>query len=152
MDFANLTSKINRFVGSPAAFFSACLSILLWGATGPLFHFSDTWQLLANTGTTLVTFLLGFLIQNANMRQADASDEQMVKLLTLETALDQHINVTAKAHSEELTTNTKLTQEIHAMLTALGPLLVKAQREATRSHQRTSPAQKVAASQAKVHA
>jgi low affinity Fe/Cu permease len=53
--------------GSPVAFISAVTIILAWGITGPIFHFSDTWQLVINTGTTIITFLMVFLIQNTRI-------------------------------------------------------------------------------------
>ena len=59
-------------LGTPAAFFVAVALILAWAMTGPLFHFSDTWQLLVNTGTTIATFLIVFLIQNTQNRDARA--------------------------------------------------------------------------------
>src|ERR1041385_9111812 len=54
---------LSRAVGSPQAFLLASASIILWAVTGPLFHFSDTWQLVINTATTIITFLMVFLIQ-----------------------------------------------------------------------------------------
>ena len=67
--FAHRTSK---GVGSSWAFLAAVAVILIWAVTGPLFHFSDTWQLVINTGTTVVTFLMVFLIQNTQNRDAIA--------------------------------------------------------------------------------
>lgn len=67
--FARRSSVI---LGSPWAFTAAILIIAVWAATGPLFHFSDTWQLIINTGTTIVTFLMVFLIQNTQNRDAKA--------------------------------------------------------------------------------
>ena len=57
-------------VGSPWAFMLALLGIVFWAWSGPLFHFSDTWQLVVNTGTTIITFLMVFLIQNTQNRDA----------------------------------------------------------------------------------
>jgi low affinity Fe/Cu permease len=67
--FASVTSRV---VGSPWSFFTAVLIIVVWGVTGPMFGFSDTWQLIINTGTTIVTFLMVFLIQNTQNRDAKA--------------------------------------------------------------------------------
>src|SRR5438270_3005112 len=67
--FARRSSAI---LGSAWAFAAAILIIIVWGATGPTFHFSDTWQLIINTGTTIVTFLMVFLIQNTQNRDAKA--------------------------------------------------------------------------------
>ena len=63
--FAHVTSEL---VGSAWAFIFAVAIILVWAITGPIFHFSDTWQLIINTGTTIVTFLMVFLIQNTQNR------------------------------------------------------------------------------------
>jgi low affinity Fe/Cu permease len=62
--------KATEATGTSTAFILACLVILIWIATGPLFHFSDTWQLVINTGTTIVTFLMVFLIQRSQNKDA----------------------------------------------------------------------------------
>src|SRR5213079_2281953 len=67
--FARRTSNV---LGSAWAFVLALLVIVVWGITGPTFHYSDTWQLIINTGTTIVTFLMVFLIQNTQNRDAKA--------------------------------------------------------------------------------
>lgn len=67
--FARRSSNI---LGSAWSFAGALFVILVWGLTGPTFHFSDTWQLIINTGTTIVTFLMVFLIQNTQNRDAKA--------------------------------------------------------------------------------
>jgi low affinity Fe/Cu permease len=68
-------------VGSSWAFILAVLIILVWALTGPLFHFSDTWQLVINTGTTIITFLMVFLIQNTQNRDAKAIHLKLDELL-----------------------------------------------------------------------
>ena len=60
------------WIGSPAAFVVAVLSIAVWAVVGPYYHYSDTWQLIINTGTTVITFLIVFLIQNSQNRDARA--------------------------------------------------------------------------------
>ena len=67
--FAKWTSRVT---GRPLAFMVAFMVILVWAVTGPLFGFSDTWQLVINTGTTIVTFLMVFLIQNTQNRDSEA--------------------------------------------------------------------------------
>lgn len=76
--FAHRTSAI---VGSPWAFLIALLIIIVWAITGPIFGFSDTWQLIINTGTTIVTFLMVFLIQNTQNRDAKAMHLKLDELL-----------------------------------------------------------------------
>ena len=79
--FANATARIT---GSPMAFLVCVAAVLIWAATGPLFKFSETWQLVINTGTTIVTFLMVFLIQNSQNRDSLAFqvklDELIIKL------------------------------------------------------------------------
>ncbi len=76
--FANKTSAV---VGSAWAFLLAFLIIVVWGVTGPVFKFSDTWQLIINTGTTIVTFLMVFLIQNTQNRDAKAIHLKLDELI-----------------------------------------------------------------------
>ncbi|MBV8547698.1 MAG: low affinity iron permease family protein, partial [Acidobacteria bacterium] len=65
---SRFASAATAWTGSTSAFVIAVLVIVVWGVTGPLFHYSDTWQLVINTGTTIVTFLMVFLIQNTQNR------------------------------------------------------------------------------------
>jgi len=76
--FARQSSNV---LGSPWAFITAIVIIVVWGATGPMFHFSDTWQLIINTGTTIVTFLMVFLIQNTQNRDAKAVHLKLDELI-----------------------------------------------------------------------
>src|SRR6267142_4243610 len=92
--FARRSSDV---LGSPWAFVMAILVIVVWAATGPTFHFSDTWQLIINTGTTIVTFLMVFIIQNTQNRDAKAMH---IKLDELIRAMDQAQN--ALLNLEEL--------------------------------------------------
>lgn len=73
--------KIAEAAGNPSTFTIACLIIVAWGITGPLFGYSDTWQLVINTGTTIVTFLMGFLIQNTQGRDTDAIQIKLDELI-----------------------------------------------------------------------
>ena len=68
-------------VGSPLSFLLAAGIVAIWGLTGPVFHFSDTWQLVINTGTTIVTFLMVFLIQNTQNRDSKAVNMKLDELL-----------------------------------------------------------------------
>jgi low affinity Fe/Cu permease len=77
--FAQHTAEL---VGSPWAFLVAVAVIVVWAVTGPLFRFSDTWQLVINTGTTIVTFLMVFLIQNTQNRDARALHLKMDELIS----------------------------------------------------------------------
>jgi len=79
--FTLLSSRIAGFVGQPLAFVVALSTIILWAATGPVFAFSDTWQLVINTSTTIVTFLMVFLIQNSQNRDAAAIHAKLDELV-----------------------------------------------------------------------
>lgn len=79
--FHRIASKVSAITGSPIAFIGALLILFVWAITGPMFHFSDTWQLVINTGTTIVTFLMVFLIQNTQNRDARAFHLKLDELL-----------------------------------------------------------------------
>jgi low affinity Fe/Cu permease len=79
--FRIFARKSSRILGSAWAFVIAVLIIVVWGLTGPTFHYSDTWQLIINTGTTIVTFLMVFLIQNTQNRDAKAVHLKLDELL-----------------------------------------------------------------------
>ncbi|UZW61925.1 low affinity iron permease family protein [Lysobacter enzymogenes] len=79
--FDRLAKLSSRFAGRPAAFSLATLTIAAWLASGPLFGFSDTWQLVINTATTIVTFLMVFLIQNTQSRDTEAIQIKLDELI-----------------------------------------------------------------------
>ena len=79
--FRKFAQKIAHAMGTSWAFIIAVLIIVVWAATGPLFNFSDTWQLVINTGTTIITFLMVFLIQNTQNRDAIAFHLKLDELL-----------------------------------------------------------------------
>jgi low affinity Fe/Cu permease len=79
--FEAVAQKVASWAGRPPAFMLAFLVVAVWGITGPLFHYSDTWQLVINTGTTIVTFLMVFLIQNAQNRDASAIQAKLDELI-----------------------------------------------------------------------
>jgi low affinity Fe/Cu permease len=79
--FRRFASRTAEWVGTPAAFVLGLGLIVLWAATGPLFAFSDTWQLVVNTATTIITFLMVFLIQNTQTRDARAIHLKLDELL-----------------------------------------------------------------------
>jgi low affinity Fe/Cu permease len=79
--FTRFAKAIARASGYPVTFGLAVLVIIAWAVTGPLFHYSDTWQLIINTGTTIVTFLMVFLIQNTQNRDSVAMQIKLDELL-----------------------------------------------------------------------
>ena len=79
--FTRIATWIAGLAGRPLTFLIATLLIVIWGATGPLFEYSDTWQLVVNTSTTIITFLMVFLIQNSQNRDASAIQAKLDELL-----------------------------------------------------------------------
>jgi low affinity Fe/Cu permease len=92
--FGKFAAQASTWLGSKWAFAGAGLVIVVWAATGPIFHFSDTWQLVINTGTTIVTFLMVFLIQNTQNRDARAINLKLNELIhSIDAARDQMIDI-----------------------------------------------------------
>ena len=79
--FSRLAKAASRFTGRPLCFGLALLVVAAWAITGPLFKFSDTWQLVINTGTTIITFLMVFLIQNTQNRDTEAMQIKLDELI-----------------------------------------------------------------------
>ena len=99
--FSAFASRISHMAGQPAAFILALLSIAIWGATGPLFGFSDTWQLVVNTSTTIVTFLMVFVIQNAQNRDAAALQAKLDEVIrSIDHARNQFIGIEHLSEAE----------------------------------------------------
>ncbi len=92
--FGKFAASASGWLGSTWAFVSAGLVIVAWAAAGPIFHFSDSWQLVINTGTTIVTFLMVFLIQNTQNRDARAINLKLNELIrAIDKARDQMIDI-----------------------------------------------------------
>lgn len=92
--FAGFSAIASNWLGSKWAFSGALLVIVAWAATGPLFRYSDTWQLVINTGTTIVTFLMVFLIQNTQNRDAQAINLKLDELiLSISEASNQMMDI-----------------------------------------------------------
>lgn len=79
--FEAFASNTSQVTGKPIAFLLAFLTVVAWAVTGPIFHYSDTWQLVINTGTTIVTFLMVFLIQNTQNRDTVALQLKLDELI-----------------------------------------------------------------------
>src|SRR5438874_5957335 len=99
--FGTIAAKTAGWVGSAWTFILAVFVIVLWGAAGPYFHYSDTWQLVINTGTTILTFLIVFLIQNTQNRDARALHLKLDEVIrAIHTAHNDMINIERLSDSE----------------------------------------------------
>ena len=138
--FSRLAQATGANLGKPYSFVLACLVVVVWGLTGPLFHYSDTWQLVINTGTTIITFLMVFLLQYTQNR-----DMTMIQL-----KLDELIRANENARDallglEDLTDEDM--RRIHARFSELAKLgkvpeeLVAAQGELRQAKEEVERAQ-----------
>jgi low affinity Fe/Cu permease len=89
--FHKIAQKTSNAVGSAWAFSAAVLILIVWAASGPIFHFSDSWQLVINTGTTIVTFLMVFLIQNTQNRDAKVIHLKLDELIRVTKSARNHL-------------------------------------------------------------
>jgi len=103
--FRRFATRTSNAVGTPHAFHAALAVIVVWAVTGPLFHYSDTWQLLINTSTTIVTFLMVFLVQNTQNRDA----------LAIHLKLDELIKATAGARNTRIDLERLSDEQLHAL-------------------------------------
>src|SRR5262245_4950536 len=81
LQFARIATRAAHWAGRPTAFFLAFFVVIAWGITGPIFNYSDTWQLVINTGTTIITFLMVFLIQNEQDRDTAAIQVKLDEII-----------------------------------------------------------------------
>jgi low affinity Fe/Cu permease len=79
--FERISNKVTKSTGSPMAFITAFLIVIIWAVTGPIFNFSDTWQLVINTGTTIITFLMVFIIQQSQNKDTVAIQIKLNELI-----------------------------------------------------------------------
>lgn len=99
--FGHFANTCSAYVGSRWAFAAAVGVIIVWAITGPLYHYSDTWQLIINTGTTIVTFLMVFLIQNTQNRDARAINLKLDELInSINAAKNEMIDIEHLSDSE----------------------------------------------------
>ena len=110
--FTRLAKAAARFTGRPLCFMLAVLLVLVWIITGPLFSFSNTWQLVINTGTTIITFLMVFLIQNSQNRDAAAMQAKLDELIrAVREARGQFIGIEHRTDKEIQEIRTLLEEE-----------------------------------------
>jgi low affinity Fe/Cu permease len=115
--FRKAARYTSGLVGSAPAFMLAFLVVLVWAVSGPFFHFADTWQLVINTGTTIVTFLMVFLIQNTQNRDSRAMHMKLDELVLYTKGADNSLVDTEGLSDEQLD---RLEQHYHALARALG--------------------------------
>ncbi len=120
--FSRLARWSARVAGHPGAFLLAVLTIVIWGVAGPWFNFSDTWQLVINTGTTIVTFLMVFLIQNSQNRDT----------IAMQLKLDELIRAVRAARNSVLNLEELEEQELRSLLSKYQRLGSEAREKAER--------------------
>ena len=125
--FTHLAKRASRAAGHPATFTAALLIILIWAVTGPIFGYSDTWQLVINTSTTIITFLMVFLIQNTENRDGAA----------LQLKLDELIRATSGAHDRLLDLEELSDEELERIRADYEALARKAREELKRGQKDT---------------
>jgi low affinity Fe/Cu permease len=114
--FTAIASRIAAFAGQPTSFIIALSLIVIWGVTGPLFDYSDTWQLVINTATTIVTFLMVFLIQNSQNRDAAAMQAKLDELIrALDGAREVFIGIEHLTDAQVEEIRRKLEEEVAAL-------------------------------------
>lgn len=122
--FRTLARNAAAMTGTSWAFLAALAVVLAWAVTGPLFAFSDTWQLVINTGTTIVTFLMVFLIQNTQNRDTRAMHAKLDELIVHQTGADNKLVIAEEFSDDDLD--------------ELGKHYEQVARKAEKSHQRAN--------------
>ncbi len=117
--FERFASRATQATGSSWAFLIALLTVIVWLISGPIFHYSDTWQLVINTGTTIITFLMVFLIQKSQNKDS----------LAMQIKLNELIAVNRKASNRLLNVEDLTEAELHALHEFFGRLAEKAKNE-----------------------
>ncbi|MDI1315038.1 low affinity iron permease family protein [Prosthecobacter sp.] len=132
--FGIFAKFISRAAGKPAAFCLAGIIVLIWAVLGPVFNFSDTWQLVINTGTTIVTFLMVFLIQNSQNRDSEA----------MHVKLDELIRSVSGAQNELLDLEDMEEDDLDKVRARYGALAEKARVTLEKKKPKKAPAKKSA--------
>lgn len=114
--FSNFATKTSKLAGKPATFVLAVVLVVVWACTGPLFGFSDVWQLVINTSTTIITFLMIFVLQNSQNRDSEAIQAKLDELILVGAAHNRLVGI-EKLDERELD---KLKNELEAEADALG--------------------------------
>lgn len=102
--FDHFASRVTKVTGRPAAFFTALIIVIIWAVTGPIFKYSDTWQLVINTGTTIITFLMVFVIQQSQNKDTIALHLKLNELIAATKTASNRLIDSEDLTEEELTT------------------------------------------------
>ena len=102
--FEKFSSWVSHATGSPPAFILAIVTIILWAVTGPIFHYSDTWQLVINTGTTIITFLMVFVIQKSQNKDSKSVQLKLNELIAANKLASNRLIVVEDLTEQELDT------------------------------------------------
>ena len=114
--FTVVATRVSGMAGRPATFVVAALIVIVWGVSGPVFAWSDTWQLVINTGTTIVTFLMVFLIQNSQNRDAAAMQAKLDELLrAVDKAREGFVGIEHLTDEQITTLRAALEREVDGM-------------------------------------
>lgn len=132
--FRVISTRISVAAGSAITFVGALAVVLVWASTGPVFGFSDTWQLVINTGTTIVTFLMVFLIQNTQNRDGKAVQLKLDELIRASEARDAFVDL-EDLSDEELSQLDREFRELHEKQ-ATGPVMKKLHTSLEVEHER----------------
>jgi low affinity Fe/Cu permease len=125
--FAKAASTIAHAAGKPITFATCCLIVVLWALSGPAFGFSDTWQLIINTGTTIITFLMVFLIQNTQNRDGAAIQAKLDELILDSRAQNRYIGIEELTEEELEELRLKCRERASKALTEAPPVLRSAE-------------------------
>ncbi|MEA1834789.1 low affinity iron permease family protein [Methylobacterium durans] len=98
--FTTFAGKVAKWAGHPGAFALGAATVLAWAVCGPVFGYSETWQLVINTGTTIVTFLMVFLIQNSQNRDGAAIQAKLDELIRVSAAQNRYIGIESLTEEE----------------------------------------------------
>jgi low affinity Fe/Cu permease len=116
--FSSFAAEVAKLSGKPVTFILSCLVILFWAVSGPIFGFSDTWQLVINTGTTIITFLMVFLIQNTQNRDGAAMQAKLDELIRTSSARNAFVGIEHLTAEEVEEIRLKCEQRARAHLAA----------------------------------
>ena len=138
--FSVVASRTAVWMGQPGAFIGALAACIIWAVSGPIFHYSDTWQLVINTATTVLTFLAVFLIQNSQNRDGAAIQAKLDELLrALESARTQFIGIEHLSDKQIELIRAALEKQAQSEKEAQSEKPTRSKRKLRRTKQKTAP-------------